>query len=65
MQYVVKGGFGTVEEAVRVERNESVLAYCALLQLQYLVSHNLELRRVGGRACLGSLWRGRAPEWLD
>lgn len=33
MQYVVKGGFGTVEEAVWVERNESMLAYCALLQL--------------------------------
>jgi hypothetical protein len=33
MQYVVKGGFGTVEEAVLVERSESMLAYCTLLQL--------------------------------
>jgi hypothetical protein len=33
MQYVVKGRFGTVEEAVLVERSESMLAYCTLLQL--------------------------------
>jgi hypothetical protein len=33
MQYVVTGGFGTVEEAVWVERYESMLAYCTLLQL--------------------------------
>lgn len=33
MLYVVTGGFGTVEEAVWVERNESMLAYCTLLQL--------------------------------
>jgi hypothetical protein len=33
MQYVVTGGFGTVEEAVWVESNESMLAYCTLLQL--------------------------------
>lgn len=60
MQYVVTGGFGTVEEAVWVERNESMLAYCTLLQLSgNLTTCNCE--ELVDVPFWGSLWRGRAP----
>jgi hypothetical protein len=60
MQYVVTGGFGTVEEAVWVERNESMLAYCTLLQLSgNLTTYNCE--ELVDVPFWGSLWRGRAP----